>query len=127
MSHHAKLYLSLLLVSLAASLASAQMATGNIAGQVEDSTGAVIPHARITITHIATQQVRTVSTNERGEFLAPLLVIGEYEVSAEFAGFKRATVSNLRLLVDQTLNLDIKLDPGSTTETVNVQSTAPLL
>ena len=105
----------------------AQMATGNIGGQVQDSTGAVIPNAKITLVHSATRQTRTVTTNERGDFLAPLLAIGEYDVSAEFTGFKRTTMSGVRLLVDQTIMLPMRLDPGSVSENVDVQSTAPLV
>src|SRR5262249_12692161 len=88
---------------------------------------AVISNAKVTLIHSATRQVRTVTTNERGEFLAPLLPIGEYEASAEFRGFKRSTLSGVRLLVDQTVALTIRLDPGSVSETVEVQSQAPLL
>ncbi|HUS04840.1 MAG TPA: TonB-dependent receptor [Bryobacteraceae bacterium] len=105
----------------------AQVATGNIGGQVEDSSGALIPQAKITLTHSATRAVRSVVTNERGEFLAPLLAIGEYEVAAEFTGFKRSTFSGIRLAVDQTVMLPIRLDPGSVTENVDVKATAPLL
>ena len=115
------------LLALAGLAAHAQMATGNIGGQVLDSTGAVIPKVKIVITHSATAQVRSVTTNERGEFLAPLLAIGEYEVSAEFPGFKRSTISGVRLLVDQTLMLPIRLDPGVVSENVEVKSTAPLI
>src|SRR6266851_5443202 len=79
----------------------AQTATGNISGRVEDSSGAMIPNAKVTLVHSATQQSRTVSTNERGEFLAAVLPIGQYEVSAEFAGFKRPTLSGILLRVDQ--------------------------
>src|SRR3954464_6712278 len=104
-----------------------QMATGNIGGEVEDSTGAGVANAKVTLVHSATSQTRVVMTNERGEFLAPLLPIGEYEVSAEFQGFKRATMSGVRLLVDQTVSLPLRLDPGSISETVEVQSQAPLL
>ena len=79
-----------------------QMATGNIGGQVVDSSGAVVPNAKVAIVHLSTGQSRTLVTNDRGEFLAPLLPIGVYEVSAEFSGFKRqrkqivaATIENL--------------------------------
>ena len=117
-----------LLALLAGSFgARAQMATGNIGGQVADSSGAVIANAKVTLVHSATKQTRVVTTNERGEFLAPLLPIGEYEVSAEFQGFKRSTISGVRLLVDQTVSLPIRLDPGSVSETVEVISQAPLL
>src|SRR5262245_28886266 len=105
----------------------AQMATGNSGGQVEHSSGGMIANAKVTLVHSGARQTREVATNERGEFLAPLLPIGEYEVSAEFQGFKRATLSGVRLLVDQTVALTIRLDPGSLSETVEVQSQAPPL
>src|SRR3954452_2297097 len=57
-----------------------QMATGNIGGQVLDSSGGVVPNAKVVILHSATGQSRVHTTNERGEFLAPLMPIGEYEV-----------------------------------------------
>src|SRR5260370_32479330 len=117
-----------LLALLACSFgARAQMATGNIGGQVADSSGAVIANAKVTLVHSSTSQTRVVATNERGEFIAPLLPIGEYEVSAEFQGFKRSTISGWMLLVDQTVSLPIQLAPGSLSETVEVLSQAPLL
>lgn len=111
----------------AAVSAPAQTATGTISGYVEDSSGARVPGVKITLVHSATKQTRTVYTNVRGEFLAPLLQIGEYEVSAEFTGFKRKSLSGVLLRVDQTLSLPITIEPGSITETVEVTSTAPLL
>jgi hypothetical protein len=103
------------------------MASGNIRGTVEDSTGAVIPNAKVTLLHLATHQTRYVETNERGEFFAPLLPIGRYDVSAEFQRFKRSTLQGIQLLVDQTVVLSIRLDPGEISQTVQVQSHAPLV
>jgi hypothetical protein len=105
----------------------AQTATGTISGYVEDGTGARVPGAKISILHSATQQGRVVYTNERGDFIAPMLSIGEYEVSAEFKGFKRKSLSGILLRVDQTVTLQITIEPGNVTETVEVVSTAPLL
>ncbi|MDP2999823.1 MAG: carboxypeptidase regulatory-like domain-containing protein [Bryobacterales bacterium] len=105
----------------------AQTATGTISGYVEDGTGARVPGAKIAILHSATQQGRVVYTNERGDFIAPMLPIGEYEVAAEFKGFKRKSLSGILLRVDQTVTLPIAIEPGNVTETVEVVSTAPLL
>ena len=55
-----------------------QTATGNISGHVVDSSGAMIPNAKVTLVHSATQQSRIVSTNERGEFLAAVLPLGHH-------------------------------------------------
>jgi hypothetical protein len=107
--------------------ALAQTVTGNIIGHVEDATGAMVPNAKVTLVLSATKESRTVLTNERGEFRAPVLPIGAYDVAAEFAGFKRATASGVVLAVDQTVSLTLKLEPGSMTESVEVMASAPLV
>jgi len=117
----------LLLLASACLAAWAQTATGNISGYVEDTSGARVPAAKITITHTGTQQTRAVQTNERGEFLAPLLPIGEYTVSGEREGFKRKSLSGVLLRVDQTVTVPIVIEPGSVREIVEVVASAPLL
>jgi Carboxypeptidase regulatory-like domain/TonB dependent receptor len=105
----------------------AQTVTGNITGQVEDATGALVPNAKVELVHSATKESRTVFTNERGEFLAPVLPIGQYDVSAEFQGFKRATLSGIVLAVDKTVSLTLRLEPGNMTESVEVTASAALV
>jgi Carboxypeptidase regulatory-like domain/TonB dependent receptor len=117
----------LMFVSVFCASIHAQMATGTISGQVQDSSGGVVPNAKVAIVHTSTGQNRRLVTNERGEFLAPLMPIGEYEVSAEFTGFKRQTLSGILLRVDQTVSLPIRLEPGNLSETVQVEGRAPLL
>jgi outer membrane receptor protein involved in Fe transport len=115
-------------VSLAVCLVAwSQTSTGNISGSVEDASGARVPNAKVTITHVGTQQGRTMYTNERGEYLAPLMPIGEYVVSGEREGFKRTSLSGIVLRVDQTLTVPIVIEPGSVREVVEVVSSAPLL
>src|SRR5438128_1513241 len=117
-----------LVLSLAGCLAvCAQTSTGNISGSVEDTSGARVPNAKVTITHAGTQQSRTVLTNDRGEYLAPLMPIGEYVVSGEIEGFKRKVLSGILLRVDQTLTVPIVIEPGSVREVVEVAASAPLL
>ena len=115
------------MASAGAICALAQIATGNISGSVEDASGARVPNAEVRLIHSGTQQTRTVRTNDRGEFLAPQLPIGEYEVTAQFTGFKRKSLVGILLRVDQTLTLPITIEPGSVSETVEVASSAPLL
>jgi hypothetical protein len=117
-----------LVLSLAACAAMwAQTSTGNISGSVEDTSGARVPNAKVTITHAGTQQTRTVSTNERGEYLAPLMPIGECVISGEMEGFKRKVLSGILLRVDQTLTVPIVIEPGNVREIVEVRGSAPLL
>ncbi len=117
----------LLLALFAPASLWAQMATGNISGYVEDTTGARVPNAKVTITHAGTQQSRVVTTNDRGEFLAALLPTGEYTVTGELEGFKRKSLSGILLRVDQTLTVPIVIEPGNVREVVEVVGQAPLL
>ena len=110
-------------------LASAwgQISTGTIVGVVEDASGAVVPNAQITVTQTATGEVRRSVTTAGGEFNLPFLQIGPYTVSATAGGFKTKTLSGITLRVDQTINLQIQLELGATTETVEVTGAAPLI
>ncbi|HUQ90282.1 MAG TPA: TonB-dependent receptor [Bryobacteraceae bacterium] len=105
----------------------AQTATGNINGHVEDTSSARVPAVSVRLLHQATGQTRTVLTNERGEFRAPLLAIGTYTVSASIQGFKQRSFQDVILRVDQTVTLPFVLEPGSVTETIEVTGQAPLL
>src|ERR1043165_1970169 len=81
---------TLLSLSLAApALAQSQGANGAIEGTVSDSSGGVLPGATVTITNVDTGTERSVVTNEKGLYRAPLLPIGKYRVVAELQGFKK--------------------------------------
>lgn len=116
----------LILLASAGSLPS-QVATGNIRGAVLDSSEAVIPGATVTLTNVDRGSSRVVPTNDRGDFDAPSMPLGEYQVTVEMRGFQKKVLSGVQLQVDQTAVLRITLQPGAVTETVVVRSAAPLL
>lgn len=116
-----------LLTFLISGIARAQVSTGTIVGVVQDSTGAVVPNATVTLKHIATGQVREVHSNEQGEFNAQFMPLGAYSVSTTAAGYQTNVLSGITLQVDQTANLTIKLEVGSVSQTVEVTSAAPLV
>lgn len=107
--------------------AHAQVATGTIVGSVTDVSGAVVPDAEITVRHLATNEARVVRTNDRGEFTASFLRIGDHSIAASAQGFKSALVQPLTVRVDQTITLPIQLEVGLVTQTVEVGATTPLL
>lgn len=107
--------------------AQAQGLFGTITGSVVDPTGAVIPGARVTITNVATNVKTLVKTNGVGEFTAPSLNPGNYQVMAEDKGFKRAVAIGVILQVDAVQKINLKLQPGGSSETVIVTATSPLL
>ena len=105
----------------------AQVATGNIRGTVMDSTEAVIANAKIILINVNTSVQRTVISNENGDFNAPSMPLGDYQVIAEVAGFQKKILTGINLQVDQTATLRIVLQPGAVSETVEVTAAAPLL
>ena len=117
----------LFLSVLAVALAMSQVSTGAITGTVRDSSGAVMPGAKVTIVQQATSESRESVTNERGEFTAPNLHIGQYSVTVTRDGFKTDVHNGVPLEVDKVLNLSITLQPGIVTESVEVTGGAPLV
>src|SRR6266851_8335831 len=79
---------SIAVLILLAIPAVAQMPTATILGIAKDSSGGVLPNVTVTITNVDTGATRTVKTSDDGEFRAPELPVGRYEVKAEHAGFK---------------------------------------
>ena len=115
------------LVALFASGTFAQQSTGTISGTVSDQQGAVIPGAQVEVTNTATNAVFSTATNESGGYVAPALSVGEYEISAESAGFKRAVRSGVTLQVNQIARINLTLEIGQVTEVVEVTGEAPLV
>jgi hypothetical protein len=111
---------------LAVSGAFAQT-TATIVGTVGDTTGAVIPKTKVTATNKGTGLTRAAETNASGVYVLALLPVGEYDVSTDVGGFKKKTVSGIVLQVNQVARVDIVLEVGAVTETVNVSADATVL
>lgn len=118
-------FAALLCFGLAA--AWGQISTGTIVGVVEDSTGAVVPNAEITLRQTGTGETRHTRTTGSGEFHVPFLQVGQYTVTVAAGGFKTKAVTGITLQVDQTANLRIAIEVGAASETVEVTGAAPLV
>jgi hypothetical protein len=102
----------------------AQTGTATISGLVNDSTGASIPAATITVTNVGTQVTCGVKTNDVGLHTVPLLPPGNYQIAVAKEGFKDFLRTGIVLLVDQTSRQDIILQLGTARQTVEVHATA---
>ncbi|GGG71530.1 Oar protein [Edaphobacter dinghuensis] len=120
------LALSVFLLSFS-NIAMAQLTTATMVGSVTDSTGAVIPHATITVTQTDTNFTRTVTAKDDGSFRDEFLPVGPYKISVSAPGFKTLQRTGVVLSVMQEADLTFQLQNGETTETVNVSSGAPLI
>jgi hypothetical protein len=116
--------LSLVIAAVLAVVALPSHAQFNAAltGSVQDSTGAAIPGATVTLTNTATQQVKTLKTDSSGIYSFNELAPGSYTISATAANFSSGTVSNVTIAAETARNVDVKLQPGKASETVNVDA-----
>src|SRR5262245_44136844 len=115
------------LLSVISPLISAQTTSTEILGLVTDPANAVIPGAAITVRRIATGDVRTATTNETGNYVFPLLEIGEYEITCSASGFKTEVVRGVVLQLQQKARIDFQMQIGNQVETVEVRGTGALL
>ena len=119
-----KKFLKILLFSVCAIGIATAQENATITGIVTDSTGAAVPNATVTVTHVSTGTVRNTQSGAAGLFTIPGLQVGTYDLKATAAGFKTYTASGLILNVDQTLRADIRFEVGAATQTVTVQANA---
>jgi Carboxypeptidase regulatory-like domain len=97
--------------------------TGALAGTVTDPSGAVISGATVTLTSLATSQVRTTTTDANGSYKFSLLPPGNYSVRFSASGFKTAEVPSVVVNVTETAGVDRSLEIGAQTQEVTVSST----
>jgi hypothetical protein len=103
----------------------AQVENGAITGVVTDPTDARVPGATIALRNMESGVRSTTETNAEGYYTLPFLRPGTYEVAVAKAGFKKVTVSNIKILVGLTATVNIKLEIGDLAgETVVVEATA---
>jgi len=104
-------------------LAFGQEITGSIAGTVKDSTGAAVQGATVTITDSDKKVVvRTVTTNDNGEFSVPLVPVALYDLSVEAPNFKKHVDSGVKVNVNDRRTVDVVLEAGNIAETITVTS-----
>jgi hypothetical protein len=109
------------------SLPAFSQTLGEITGRVTDASSAGVPGATITLTSVATNAVRNTVSTGAGDYTFPSVPPGFYNVKAEHQGFKTATTNNVEVQVEQTVRLDLALQVGQVSESVEVSAQADLL
>ena len=104
-----------------------QIDTGSIVGTVRDSSGASIPNAAITLTNKATNVTLNTASNDAGEYQFNALHPGRYSLKAVVSGFSAQQFSDVQIDVQTRQSVDFTLQVGNVTQTLEVQSTTPLL
>lgn len=104
-----------------------QVERGTIVGTVTDSGGGVLTGADVTVRNTDTNVLFQTKTNEAGAYVAPDLLIGNYEVVIKVEGFKQNTVSGIKVGVGQRVRADAALQIGDIKESINVAAQAELV
>src|ERR1017187_9075382 len=107
--------------------AFAQSDKGTIGGFIKDTSGAVVPNAKVVLTNEATGEAYQASTDSQGHYTVTNLTAGDYTLTAEVKGFKKYVSTHNTLGANTTLSLDAPLTIGAMTEEVTVSATAEVL
>ena len=102
----------------------AQKDAGNIVGSVRDQTGAIVAKAKVTVSDVERGTNLETTTNDSGEYVAGPLRVGTYTVTVEHPGFKKQS-RPVSLDVQQRIALDVILQVGQISESVEVTSSTP--
>src|SRR5215813_14043727 len=109
------------------SVISAQTITGSITGTVTDPSKAVVANVKVVATNTGTNLTYATNTNEVGVYNLLFLPVGQYTVSATAQGFKKAAIGPFALEVNQIARLDVKLEVGEVSQSVEITGVAPIL
>ena len=96
----------------------------SISGTITDATGSAIPGATVHINNVETGATRNSLSDEAGRYEAPLLAVGNYEISTEKAGFQPLTQKSITLVLGQRATVDLVLQVGTLSQTVEVTEQA---
>lgn len=108
-------------VLLASAMAFGQgSTTATIRGNIQDSSGGVLPGATITVTNTGTKAVQSVVSDERGQYQFGALFPGTYDMRVELSGFKSYERKALTLSQSDNRGIDVRLDVGQQSETITV-------
>ena len=110
------------IVLLCSALVMAQQTTGNIKGVVKDPNGAVVTGAKVTITNSQTNVSATTQSGDAGEYQFSNLLVGSYKMTVEAPNFKTLTLNDVKVQLNQTIDIPASLTVGATGETIEVSA-----
>jgi hypothetical protein len=118
---------ALLFASICAQSLRAQVATATIVGTITDSTGGVVPGAKVSVTNVNTGLIYRSVTNNDGDYIVTELSAGPYNVQTAKAGFKTASTRDVVLAIGDRYRADVKLEVGQASEAITVEAGAAKL
>src|SRR5262249_42276795 len=103
---------------------SAQEFRATISGHIFDSTNSAVPNVKIQVVNVDTNETTTATSDASGTYSIPLLRPGNYKMTATASGFKQYVRDNVVLEIGKVSGMDIKLEVGAVTESIEVQAEA---
>ncbi len=122
-----RIAVSLLLLTLVVTAATAQQGSGAITGRVTDSSGAVIPGVTVTLTSPAVMGTREGISDERGSYRFDGLPLGTYTLKYELPGFATLIREGLQITAGFTATINVSLEVATQAETVTVTGQSPVV
>ena len=107
-------------VVFAAALGFSQTQSARLVGTVHDTTGAVVPNAKVSATNSATKLRTDTTTNATGDYVLPALQPGTYTLNVEATGFRKAAIDGIELDAASNVSQSVTLEVGQMTEVVEV-------
>lgn len=114
---------ALLVSSFPVKTLSQTATTSRITGIVTDANGAVVSGASVKLQNKETHAERSANTNDEGHYVFPSLEPGNYTIVVDAKGFRKTTVSQVTAQVSRSINVDVTLEAGGTSEQVSVTAT----
>lgn len=124
---HVFIFIASAVVILSTARTAPAQVTATISGTVEDTSGAAVPGAVVTVTNIETGLTRNLQTDETGNYKSLSLPVGRYEVRAEKTGFKTGVRTGIDLVVAQEAVVNLALQLGDAKQQVTVSGEAALV
>lgn len=126
----ARLFAAVVLLAIALCVPAsllAQEARGTVTGRVLDASKAVVPGATVKINNPAQGTSVGIVTNDAGLFRAPYLISGSYQIVVEAPGFKRYIRDNVVVRIGETIEVEVNLEVGGTSESISITAELPTL
>src|SRR5438270_13269767 len=120
-------HLWIVLYFLSVAPMAAQTTTGSIVGTVSDASSAAVPGATVTVTNVDTNIATKTTTDSTGNYVVTPLPVGNYSVTVEAKGFKKSVSQGITLNMQDRIGVNVVLELGQVTETVEVMGAAPAL
>ncbi len=111
-------------LTLAVGLYGQIATTTSLVGTVTDSTGQLVPNAKVTAVETGTGDTYNAQTNNTGSYRIDFVRVGMYNISIEQPGFQKTTKAGIQVDINQTVRTDFALQVGAVTQSVTVEASA---